>query len=664
MKQQLRINSLLRNFNFGVERISENSSEDTPSQEDATTQYLISILWNRRFGNVQGGGIYDKGSTVSLIATPNEHFRFIDWENGSTDSTRTFTLTKPMLLEANFDIIHCDYSIDVNDSTLGSVEINEEGEYSRQEGNLVTLTAIPEQNCDFIRWSDGDTNLVKSFNLTERTYTLTAYFERVIKYILNLIPSSEGTLTATPSYESYDENAQVTISFAQSASSGRIFEGFAVDNDVENLIEDNPFLLTMDGDKSVTVLTRLPYSCTYRLNTIYQEGTNGSRSNSGFLPIILDSDMHLVGIGNANITMNEFDDTTYYLCNLKDVIPDCYPTVRVSSATDEEDNSYLLEEEYGGLDSEHFTGGTKCGFPSLSVPLDQMSDGTTFTDYYQMTTIDALKAIRISDNINEGNGQNVTEAETFLNTNATENLKIRDGEITNMAYFFNYALLAPNWFKQHQEAQDVLFPFDKNYSNATVKENLNNEEWQTDVFIPYFDGTVVENDTSLKDEIISNLGLDTTSLTDGQIKFAIQFALQAYCSRNVSDRDWRFVLYNSNYLYVPLQSVDGFPKYNNFYCILQAVFAKIPIDNEFLYPSGKPVIEHQQLVDLANSNTVILSICQNNGEFQILQQPGVSSINDYVTLLENAGKDTTHLLDTVNAYNAQINYNSNIEEEQ
>lgn len=55
-------------------------------------------------GAVTGAGTYKEGSTLTVAAAPNEGYRFVKWEDGSTTNPRKIILTAPMTIAAYFEI--------------------------------------------------------------------------------------------------------------------------------------------------------------------------------------------------------------------------------------------------------------------------------------------------------------------------------------------------------------------------------------------------------------------------------------------------------------------------------------------------------------------------------------------------------------------------------
>lgn len=73
---------------------------------------------------------------------------------------------------------NCLYSINVLSSDLTSGIVTGSGIYTF---DTITITAIPLQNCSFLRWQDGDTNSIRTIIVTKDS-NFTAIFKRVVYY--------------------------------------------------------------------------------------------------------------------------------------------------------------------------------------------------------------------------------------------------------------------------------------------------------------------------------------------------------------------------------------------------------------------------------------------------------------------------------------------------
>ncbi len=111
-------------------------------------------------GTVEGEGIYLTGDDVTVSAIPEEHFEFTKWtdEDGNVISEdKTFEYQMPdgnANITANFEVVGDGYVVlaEPNDPGYGYIE----GEGYYEKGEQVTLTAYPETNHEFIKWTEGN----------------------------------------------------------------------------------------------------------------------------------------------------------------------------------------------------------------------------------------------------------------------------------------------------------------------------------------------------------------------------------------------------------------------------------------------------------------------------------------------------------------------------
>jgi len=139
-----------------------------------TTTWTIATTVNpANSGSVTGGGVYDDGSAVTLTATPNPGYHFINWtENGaevSANATYSFTASASRNLVANFAINTYQIAATANPTAGGSVS----GAGTYDFGATVTLTATANAGFVFASWTEGETTVS-----TNSTYTFTATADR------------------------------------------------------------------------------------------------------------------------------------------------------------------------------------------------------------------------------------------------------------------------------------------------------------------------------------------------------------------------------------------------------------------------------------------------------------------------------------------------------
>ena len=98
------------NWTYGSETSTENPLTVTVNSDltvtanfQEHTKYTITAhATDNTMGYVTGGGTYYAGETVTLKAVANSTYCFVNWSDGNTDATRTFTATEDVTLTANF----------------------------------------------------------------------------------------------------------------------------------------------------------------------------------------------------------------------------------------------------------------------------------------------------------------------------------------------------------------------------------------------------------------------------------------------------------------------------------------------------------------------------------------------------------------------------------
>ena len=154
--------------------------------------YTIQVSSNNsNYGNAAGNGDYEYGSTAFIMASANNGYKFVKWNDGNTAVIRTIKVKKDSAFVAEFAKDESavtpstptgSYTIGAADQNEGSVSVDGEAGI----GKTVTLTATPKDGYKFKQWSDGNTenprvvtitngmNLKAEFEAYERTWKLNA----------------------------------------------------------------------------------------------------------------------------------------------------------------------------------------------------------------------------------------------------------------------------------------------------------------------------------------------------------------------------------------------------------------------------------------------------------------------------------------------------------
>ena len=114
------------------------------------------------YGRVETDTLSCAGRT--LIATPNEGYRFLSWNDGNAENPRTVTVTSDTAFMAIFTeaVSTPTITLTVNDETMGSATYT-------LDGNTAVLTATPNEGYEFTGWNDGNTENPRTVTLTSDT---------------------------------------------------------------------------------------------------------------------------------------------------------------------------------------------------------------------------------------------------------------------------------------------------------------------------------------------------------------------------------------------------------------------------------------------------------------------------------------------------------------
>lgn len=123
-------------------------------------------------GSVSGSATVDYLSTVTLTATANDGYHFVQWQDGNTQNPRTITVTGDATYTAFFEATITQYTITATSTNPAMGTVTGGGTYNG--GATATLTATPNTGYHFVQWQDGNTQNPRTITVTgDATYTAT-----------------------------------------------------------------------------------------------------------------------------------------------------------------------------------------------------------------------------------------------------------------------------------------------------------------------------------------------------------------------------------------------------------------------------------------------------------------------------------------------------------
>ena len=195
-------------------------------------------------GSISAGGTHDAGTAVTVTATANLGYRFLEWTSDLGGCTGygacSFTMTNDIAVTAHF-VATPTYTLTARASPAAGGTVTGGGVYS--SGAAVAVTASPNGGYRFSHWTGGvcSGSGTCSVSMT-RNRLVVAVFVARHTLTANASPSGGGTVTGGGTY---DSGTNVTVT--ASPNSGYRFTGWSGD-----CTGSGACSVSMSADRSVT----------------------------------------------------------------------------------------------------------------------------------------------------------------------------------------------------------------------------------------------------------------------------------------------------------------------------------------------------------------------------------------------------------------------------
>jgi uncharacterized repeat protein (TIGR02543 family) len=256
-----------------------------------------------------GSGAYTLGTLVTVTATANAGYTFMNWtENGtvvSTSSSYQFAITGNRTLVANYKLIPAaQFAVVLASSPVSGGTTDGEGSYP--SGTSVTILAARNTGYTFVSWTDKATGTVVSTS-PSYTFPLTANRSFVANFVLNTytltVTAVNGTVTKTPDLLVYNHGTTVVLTAVPKA--GYVFSSWS--GDASGAV--NPLTVTMNANKNITAnFTLLPTTINIGSAALFGAfGGNAGITNQGLNTVINNGS---IGTTGASTLITGFHDGT------------------------------------------------------------------------------------------------------------------------------------------------------------------------------------------------------------------------------------------------------------------------------------------------------------------------------------------------------------------
>lgn len=258
----------------------------------APNQYTVSVYSSDSTkGTVSGGGTFDYGQQIYIIATPLGNYSFSQWSDGNTEAFRQVTVTQTVSYTALFTDAFFTITGESNNIIYGTVT----GGGSYANGSTVTLTAVANNGYHFVQWSDGVTENPRTITVSANA-TYYAQFA-VNNYTINVTSSdvSQGSVTgggiysylttvtmqATPTqyhrFVQWDDGVTTNPRIITVTSDSSFIAQFEpIEQYTVTVVSDNPARGTVTGGGTFYVGTQIPITATPLPNNNFTHWSDGN----------------------------------------------------------------------------------------------------------------------------------------------------------------------------------------------------------------------------------------------------------------------------------------------------------------------------------------------------------------------------------------------------
>ena len=275
-------------------------------------QYNITATANpSNAGTVTGGGLLYESTTCTLTAVANSGWDFVNWNDGSTENPRSFTVTGPASFTANFTTVP-ERTITLASVMNGAISCDHSTAY---KNDIITLTANPASGYNLESWivfktDDINTTVTVSnnqFTMPDYDVTVSAIFSKPAGSDVN-IGSGSNTNAYLPTYAWYSYTlSQQIYKPSEIGSAGTITKvAFKVSNSKSASRTIDIYMSHTSTDAFSGNSAWITQSNSYRVFS-----GNVTFNASGWTTITLDTPFQYNGSSNLLLTVD--DNTGSYV---------------------------------------------------------------------------------------------------------------------------------------------------------------------------------------------------------------------------------------------------------------------------------------------------------------------------------------------------------------
>ena len=177
--------------------------KESPVVVDPVIRFTLTVNSSPGGGVSTPGGSFNQGQSVSITATPDSEYVFVNWSNGSTDNPLSITVNSNQTVTANFEKRKYPLTITIQGEGTVTEEIISSGKTTTEynSGSSIRLTATPSGEWNtFENWTgdiDSQTSVIEL--LIDEPKNITVNFQES-----NLIVTDNITEIVNSTVSTYD----------------------------------------------------------------------------------------------------------------------------------------------------------------------------------------------------------------------------------------------------------------------------------------------------------------------------------------------------------------------------------------------------------------------------------------------------------------------------
>lgn len=242
------------NYSFTV---TEDATYTAEFVEPAITYFTINTLVDpEEAGVVVGGDTYPAGTTIYLTALPNAGWHFQHWNDGVTDNPRTVVVNGDVTYTATFMLNSCTITVTANPPQYGTVT----GGGTYLYGETAILTATPREGYDFLIWSDGVPQAVRTVTVQQDAHYVALFTTSTTTLYTVTVLSNDNSLGYVVGGGTYPEGSEVTITATPIGSA--VFDSW------DDGGTKNPRQITVTSDMTFIANFSVPQMFTIRAESL------------------------------------------------------------------------------------------------------------------------------------------------------------------------------------------------------------------------------------------------------------------------------------------------------------------------------------------------------------------------------------------------------------